>query len=92
MTDQPGPPDAQNAPSVWRFARASRAHVVVDAADYFALMQTAMLRARQRIEIPPPSTTQAKVSPNLPATVTTRFSTYRLRVNEIKNAYNYLCE
>jgi len=37
------------APSVWRFAMATRAHVVVDAADYFLLMQEAMLRARQRI-------------------------------------------
>lgn len=32
--------------SVWRFAMASRAHVVVDAAAYFELMQQAMLRAR----------------------------------------------
>lgn len=37
------------SPSVWRFVRASRAHVVIDAADYFALMQQAMLAARQRI-------------------------------------------
>ena len=36
-------------PSVWRFAKASRAHVVVDCADYFALMQEAMIAARQRI-------------------------------------------
>lgn len=36
-------------PSAWRFAKASRAHVVVDAAAYFELMQLAMLRARQRI-------------------------------------------
>ena len=35
------------APGVWRFAMAGRAHVVVDAADYFSLMQDAMLRARQ---------------------------------------------
>ena len=35
--------------SVWRYARASRAHVVVDAAAYFLLMHEAMLRARQRI-------------------------------------------
>ncbi len=34
---------------MWRFARASRAHVVVDAAAYFAVMQQAMLAARQRI-------------------------------------------
>lgn len=37
------------APSVWRFAMATRAHVVVDAADYFLLLQESMLRARQRI-------------------------------------------
>ncbi|MEN9682759.1 MAG: hypothetical protein RLZZ427_510 [Pseudomonadota bacterium] len=36
-------------PSVWRFARASRAHVVIDAADYFAAMKDAMLAARQQI-------------------------------------------
>ncbi len=40
--------DAKDA-SVWRFVRASRAHVVVDAAAYFELMQQAMLGARQRI-------------------------------------------
>ena len=37
--------------SVWRFARASRAHIVIDAADYYALMQQAMLGARQRIHM-----------------------------------------
>ncbi len=37
--------------SVWRFVRASRAHVVIDAAAYFALMQQAMLGARQRIHM-----------------------------------------
>lgn len=35
--------------SVWRYAHATRAHVVIDAASYFELMQQAMLRARQRI-------------------------------------------
>ena len=34
---------------VWRFAHASRAHVLIDAADYFGVMQEAMLGARQRI-------------------------------------------
>ena len=34
---------------MWRWAKADRAHVVVDAADYFALIQQAMLNARQRI-------------------------------------------
>ncbi|MFC3174725.1 phospholipase D-like domain-containing protein [Novosphingobium bradum] len=35
--------------SAWCHAMATRAHVVVDAADYFLLMQDAMLKARQRI-------------------------------------------
>lgn len=35
--------------TVWRFARATRAHVVIDAAAYFELMHEAMLNARQRI-------------------------------------------
>lgn len=35
--------------SVWRYAKADRAHVVIDAADYFDLMQEAMLKARQQI-------------------------------------------
>ena len=35
--------------SVWRFAHATRAHVVVDAADYFRMMRGSMLAARQRI-------------------------------------------
>ena len=39
----------QDAPSVWRYAMAGRAHVVIDAADYFELMQEAMLGAHQRI-------------------------------------------
>jgi phosphatidylserine/phosphatidylglycerophosphate/cardiolipin synthase-like enzyme len=41
--------DEPTSPSVWRYAKASRAHVVIDAADYFELMQEAMLEARQRI-------------------------------------------
>ena len=44
-------PATKNSRSVWRFARASRAHVVIDAAAYFTLMQQAMLRARQRIHM-----------------------------------------
>ena len=36
-------------PSVWRYARASRAHVVIDAAAYFELMHEAMMAARQQI-------------------------------------------
>ncbi len=43
--------DPQPQPSAWRFVRASRAHVVIDAAAYFALMQQAMLGARQRIHM-----------------------------------------
>ncbi|MBD3730178.1 MAG: phospholipase [Sphingomonadales bacterium] len=34
---------------VWRYAKASRASVIVDAADYFDLMQQAMLAARRRV-------------------------------------------
>lgn len=36
-------------PGIWRFARASRARVIVDAADYFLHMQSAMMRAKKRI-------------------------------------------
>lgn len=49
MAIAPVDDDIGVSPSVWRFARASRAHVVVDAADYFGLMQTALLNAEQRI-------------------------------------------
>jgi phosphatidylserine/phosphatidylglycerophosphate/cardiolipin synthase-like enzyme len=45
--NQAGEPTA--TPTVWRYARASRAHVVIDAAAYFELMYDAMLHARQRI-------------------------------------------
>jgi phosphatidylserine/phosphatidylglycerophosphate/cardiolipin synthase-like enzyme len=34
---------------VWRYAMAERASVIVDAADYFLLMQEAMLKAKQRV-------------------------------------------
>ncbi|PKB25674.1 phosphatidylserine/phosphatidylglycerophosphate/cardiolipin synthase-like enzyme [Novosphingobium kunmingense] len=43
--------DRSATPSAWRFARATRAHVVVDAADYFTLMEEAMMAARQRIHL-----------------------------------------
>jgi phosphatidylserine/phosphatidylglycerophosphate/cardiolipin synthase-like enzyme len=43
------PAEQQASPSVWRYAMASRAHLVIDAADYFMYMRNAMLRARQRI-------------------------------------------
>ena len=36
-------------PGVWRYTKVSRASVIVDAADYFAFMQEAMLKARRRI-------------------------------------------
>ncbi len=39
------------SPSTWRFAMASRAHVVIDAAAYFSVMQQAMLQAQQRIHL-----------------------------------------
>jgi phosphatidylserine/phosphatidylglycerophosphate/cardiolipin synthase-like enzyme len=41
--------DTSVEPGVWRYAKASRARVVVDAEAYFDLMQQAMLKARQRI-------------------------------------------
>ncbi len=41
--------DAGLSASVWRYARATRAHVVIDAADYFGWMQDALLAARQQI-------------------------------------------
>ncbi len=41
--------DASTEPGVWRFARVDRASVIVDAEDYFGLMQEVMLRARRRI-------------------------------------------
>lgn len=41
--------DPSVEPGVWRYARATRASVIVDAADYFALIQEAMLNSRRRI-------------------------------------------
>ena len=41
--------ETQESASVWRFVRASRAHVVIDAAGYFNLLHEAMLAARERI-------------------------------------------
>ena len=41
--------DRSAEPGVWRFARARRVRVIVDGADYFELVQQAMLKARQRI-------------------------------------------
>lgn len=41
--------DSSAAPGVWRYARARRVRIVIDSADYFDLIQQAMLKARQRI-------------------------------------------
>lgn len=41
--------DESVEPGVWRYAKADRATLVVDCADYFALIQQAMMLARQRI-------------------------------------------
>lgn len=41
--------DPSVEPGVWRYVKASRASVIVDAADYFAFMQEAMLKSRRRI-------------------------------------------
>ncbi|MGV3555048.1 MAG: phospholipase D-like domain-containing protein [Croceibacterium sp.] len=41
--------DSSVEPGVWRYAMATRASVVVDAADYFALMQHAMMKAQREI-------------------------------------------
>ncbi|KQM13815.1 phospholipase D-like domain-containing protein [Novosphingobium sp. Leaf2] len=37
------------SPSVWRYTMARRAHLVIDAADYFEVIREAMDEARQRI-------------------------------------------
>ena len=41
--------DRSVEPGVWRYALASKVRVIVDAEDYFDLMQQAMLKARQRV-------------------------------------------
>ncbi len=41
--------DSSTEPGVWRYVRAGRASVIVDAEDYFGLMQQAMLNARKRV-------------------------------------------
>ncbi len=46
---QDDPADASTEPGVWRFARARRASVLVDAELYFRHMQQAMLKAEKRI-------------------------------------------
>lgn len=46
---EPADDKDRESSSVWRYARASRAHVVIDAEAYFELIRDAMLGARQRI-------------------------------------------
>ncbi len=41
--------DSSVEPGVWRYVQASRASVIVDAEDYFALMREAMGKAQRRI-------------------------------------------
>lgn len=41
--------DRGESETIWRTVQSTRAHVVVDAADYFDLVQSAMLNAKQRI-------------------------------------------
>ena len=41
--------EGNSARSVWRYSMASRAHVVIDAADYFEIIRDVMCEARQRI-------------------------------------------
>ena len=47
--DASGCDDSSVEPGVWRYAKAARVRVIVDAEAYFDLMQQAMLKARQRI-------------------------------------------
>ena len=49
VPDSPATSSQSLSNSTWRFGKASRAHVVVDAADYYALMREAMLKAQHRI-------------------------------------------
>ena len=43
--------DSGVSPSVWRYSRASRAHVVIDAGAYFELMQDAPIGFWQRGQV-----------------------------------------
>jgi phosphatidylserine/phosphatidylglycerophosphate/cardiolipin synthase-like enzyme len=47
--DDGGCDDTSVEPGVWRYAKATRVRVIVDAEAYFDLMQQAMLKARQRV-------------------------------------------
>jgi phosphatidylserine/phosphatidylglycerophosphate/cardiolipin synthase-like enzyme len=48
-TGDPGLDDTSVEPGVWRYAKASRARVIIDADNYFDYMQQAMLKARHRV-------------------------------------------
>ena len=48
--DEPGPADSDSEErGIWRYEHCTRARLVVDAADYFLLIQQAMMKARRRI-------------------------------------------
>lgn len=52
MNEEPGneaAPGMGTSASVWRYAMARRAHLAIDAADYFGIVREAMDLARQRI-------------------------------------------
>jgi phosphatidylserine/phosphatidylglycerophosphate/cardiolipin synthase-like enzyme len=49
QTDADAFDDRSVEPGVWRYATASRARVIIDAQDYFDLMQQAMLKAQERV-------------------------------------------
>jgi phosphatidylserine/phosphatidylglycerophosphate/cardiolipin synthase-like enzyme len=42
-------PDKSESDSIWCHVKATRAHPVIDAADYFEIIQTAMMNAKHRI-------------------------------------------
>jgi phosphatidylserine/phosphatidylglycerophosphate/cardiolipin synthase-like enzyme len=42
-------PDKSESDSIWCHAKATRAHPVIDAADYFEIIQAAMMNAKHRI-------------------------------------------
>ncbi|WP_238474089.1 phospholipase D-like domain-containing protein [Altericroceibacterium spongiae] len=48
-TAEEGFDDSSVEPGVWRYARAERASVIIDAENYFLLMQQAMTKARHRL-------------------------------------------
>lgn len=42
-------PDISESDSIWRYAKATRAHAVIDAAPYYEIIQAAMMNAKHRI-------------------------------------------